>query len=115
VWQSLMWCISRVLRERYGYRLINFCDEFAVACKVWQIPEVARVVMSCFSDHGLLACPRKCPPALKARRVAEVLGVGIEMGRQLGLSAAPGNKRYPPPKAATARRRREIFWVRVLL
>jgi hypothetical protein len=81
VWQSLMWCISRVLRERYGYRLINFCDDFAVACKVWQIPEVARVVMSCFSDHGLLACPRKCPPALKARRVAEVLGVGIDMDR----------------------------------
>ena len=72
VWQSLMWTITRVLRERFGYRLINFCDDFAVALKRWQIPEVERVVMGIFRDHGLLPCPSKCPPLLKARRVAGV-------------------------------------------
>jgi hypothetical protein len=81
VWQSLMWTVTRVLRERYGYRLINFCDDFAVALKRWQVPEVERVVMGIFRDHGLLPCPSKCPPLLKARRVAEVLGVGVDMDR----------------------------------
>ena len=49
VFQSLIWVISRVLRERFGLRMLNFSDDFAALAHVDKAREVVQKALKTIS------------------------------------------------------------------